>query len=424
MSEVDRRNFLRTCGAGAAALAASTYAGAAAQPNERVRLAVMGVNGRGRQLISGFSGLENVEIAYVIDPDSAVIPPALKQVKSQQGPPKVEKDFRRALEDKDVTAIVIATPDHWHALATVWGCQAGKHVYVEKPISHNLIEGRKMVEAARKYKRVVQVGTQRRSAPHAKEAAEFVRSGKLGKVPFARAWIAGNRASIGKAKGPQPIPETVDYDLYCGPAPQGPLMRQKLHHDWPWFWDFGTGARGNNGIHGLDLIRMLLPYDAPTKVSSQGQHSFYEDDRETPETQIAVFDFPGTTVVWEHRFWEKNGLEGEPFGVALHGERGTLVFTRKGWHVRDGIEASGKTAGMETPHLQNFLDAIRSGAALNADIEEGHKSTRLCHLGNIAYRLGRTLQFDASTETIPNDPEANKLLGRTYREPYVLPKEV
>ncbi|HEY7311194.1 MAG TPA: Gfo/Idh/MocA family oxidoreductase [Gemmataceae bacterium] len=424
MTPLDRRRFLQTSAASVAALSAVTAAGAADKPNDKIVLAVLGVNGRGRGLISGFSGLENVEIAAICDPDENAAKGALKSVNpNHKRTPKVVKDLRRVFEDRDIHAVAIATPDHWHALATIWACQAGKHVYVEKPISHNLIEGRRMVEAARKYDRIVQVGTQRRSGAHYQSAAEFVRSGKLGKVPFVRTWIAGNRKTIGH-KDDAPVPAGVDYDLWLGPAPERAFNPNRFHYNWHWNWDYGTGELGNNGIHMLDVARMVVGLDAPKTISCGGGKLYYDDDQQTPDTQIAVYDFPGTTVIWEHRIWSKTGVEGEGSGVIVYGEKGTLVFDGKGWHVHDGVQASDKAAEIEKPHLRNFLDSVRAHKRPNADIEEGHKSTRLCHLGNIAYRVGRRLTFDASTETIRGDAAANQLLGRTYRTPFVVPEKL
>jgi predicted dehydrogenase len=420
MSSPHRRDFLA---ASTASLAALSYAGAADKPNEKIILAVAGVHGRGKGLLQGFSGFEDAEIAYVCDPDSNVIPGALEELKKRQSKePRVEKDFRRALEDKAVTALVIAAPDHWHAPATVWACQAGKHVYVEKPASHNLREGRLMVRAARKYDRVVQMGTQRRSGAHFQSAAEFIRAGKLGKVPFARTWIAGARPSIGKQQD-GPVPAGVDYDLWLGPAADRPFNPNRFHYNWHWNWDYGTGELGNNGVHALDVVRMVLGLDAPERVSAGGGKYFYDDDQQTPDTMVVSFDFPGTCVTWEHRIWSKTGGN-EDGWVTLYGEKGTLVFDRKGWHVIDGVEASDKAAEIERPHLRNFLDCVKSGKRPNADIEEGHKTTRLCHLGNIAYRVGRALRFDAGAEEIVDDEEANRLLGRSYRKGYAIGPDV
>ena len=420
MTAISRRTFLAT--SSAATLSAASFARAADSPNERLRVAVMGGRIRGKAHLAMFPSQPNVEVTHLIEPDDNIVPDALGVLaKHQKAVPKVETDIRKVLEDKTIDVLVVAAPDHWHALATVWACQAGKHVYVEKPASHNLIEGRRMIEAARKHKRLVQVGTQRRSASHVLSAKEFVAAGKLGKVPFARAWIAGNRPSIGK-KANAEAPKGVDYDLWCGPAELRPFNPNRFHYNWHWFWDLGTGEIGNNGIHGLDLARNVLGLDAPTRISSAGGKYFYDDDQQTPDTQTASFDFPGCTLVWEHRIWAKKDIEGINWGIALHGEKGTMIFDGKGWHIRDGVEASEKEGtGIETAHVKNFIDAIRTGSALTADIEEGHKSTRLCHLGNIAFRTSKTLKFDAKTETL-GDADADKLLGRDYRKGFELPK--
>jgi predicted dehydrogenase len=429
MASPNRREFLKTSAAGIASLTALQAAGAADKPNEKLVMAVMGVKGRGRGHLSGFSKFDDVEIAYVCDCDENVISGALKSISDKQKrQPKIEKDIRKVLEDPSVNALAIAAPDHWHALATIWACQHGKHVYVEKPISHNMAEGRRMVEAARKYDRVVMVGTQRRSGPQYLAAAEFIRSGKLGKVPFAKAWIAGNRPSVGRFKD-ESAPAGVDYNLWLGPAPERPFNKNRFHYNWHWHWDYGTGELGNNGIHYLDVARMVIPeLDAPVRISSGGGINFYSDDRETPDTHIAVFDFPKTTLVWEHHIWSKTGSEGAASGLMVYGEKGTMLFTKEGWQVldgKDGLTGVGEPAGIETPHLRNFVDCVKDRTKkCPADIEEGHKSTRLCHLGNIALRTGHTIRFDEKTETITGDAEANKLLGREYRKPFVVPEKV
>ena len=422
-----RREFLATS---AATLTAASYTRAAQSPNETVRLAVMGLKIRGKQLIPGFAAVKGVEISHVVDPDPAMVKPALAGLKNPASPPAVETDIRKVLDDKSVTAVVVSAPDHWHALATIWAAERGKHVYVEKPVSHNLIEGRRMVDAARKYKVVIQAGTQRRSQESVIAAREYVRSGKLGKVAFARAWIAGDRPNIGRAK-PESPPAGVDYNLWLGPA-SGEFTRNRFHYNWHWFWDLGTGELGNNGIHGLDVIRNVLDLDTPVKVSCAGGKYFYDDDQQTPDTQIATFDFAsgpggaiGCTVLWEHRVWEKKGQgpEGQSYGISIHGDKGTILFTGDAWQVRGGVGegASGKPKGdMVRVHQQNFIDSIRGDAKPNAEIEIGHKSTILCHLGNLAYRTGKTLKFDARTETT-DSPEANKLLGREYRKGFELP---
>jgi len=264
---------------------------------------------------------------------------------------------------------------------------------------------------------------QRRSAAHYASAAELVRSGKLGRVPFIRTWIAGNRPSIGRRKDGKP-PRGVDYDLWLGPAPERPFNANRFHYNWHWNWDYGSGEIGNNGIHVLDVTRFLLDLDAPLRITSGGGKYFYDDDQQTPDTMVTTFDFPHCNVSWEHRLWSPTNLDGDPASITVFGEKGTMVFDKQGWHVRDGVDGSDKLVNMEGPHYRNFLDCVKDGKRPNADVEEGHKSTRLCHLGNIALRVGRVLEFDDKMETIVNDPEANRLLGRTYRKGFEVPATV
>ncbi len=421
----DRRTFLATS---ALTLSAASYTRAADKPNEKVRVAIMGLRTRGRSLAPSFAATPGVEISHLIDPDPSMVKGTLDALKNPASPPAIETDVRKVLEDKSVTALIVCAPDHWHALATVWAAERGKHVYVEKPVSHNLTEGRRMVEAARKYKVVIQAGTQRRSQPSVVAAREYIQAGKLGKVSFARAWIAGNRPNIGFAK-PEAPPKGVEYDLWLGPA-SGEFTKNRWHYQWHWFWDLGTGELGNNGIHGLDLARNVMGLDTPAKVSCAGGKFYYDDDQQTPDTQLATFDFPGgpggatgCTLVWEHRIWEKKGQgpEGQDYGISIHGDKGTMLFTGDAWTVRGGDGAAEKPKGdMVGLHVRNFIESIRGDAKPVAEIEIGHKSTLLCHLGNLAYRTGKTLKFDAKTETT-DSPEANKLLGREYRKGFELP---
>jgi predicted dehydrogenase len=423
MAAVTRREF---AAASAAMLSAATYAGAARRPADRVRVAIMGCRVRGKSLYTVFAAQPNAQVTHVVDPDTNLHADILKLAKGT--PPKAETDVRKVLDNKDVDALVVAAPDHWHALATIWACQAGKHVYCEKPCSHNLVEGRRMVQAARKYNRVVQIGTQRRSSTSVAAAREFVMGGKLGKVAFARAWIAGSRPNIGKAP-PSAVPAGVDYSLYLGPAAETPFTKNRFHYNWHWFWDLGTGELGNNGIHGLDVARNVCGLEAPTTIRCAGGKYYYDDDQQTPDTQIATFEFPagpggaaGCTLVWEHRVWEKKGPEGESYGIAIHGDKGTMVFKGDGWEVR-GQDGVGEKPGKDPVgnHVRNFLECVADGKGPNADVEIGHLSTRLCHLGNIAYRTGRTLHFDPAAETFKDDKEANALLGREYRKGFELP---
>ena len=420
MTSLNRRTFLGA--AGALALAPRPVA---ASPNERVRLAVIGVRGRGNELARGFARLKDAEVVAVCDVDDAVFQKAVEGVEQIAGKaPRTEKDFRRLLDDKGIDAVAIAAPDHWHALMTVLACQAGKDVYCEKPASHNLVEGRRMVQAARKYDRVVQLGTQRRSAPHIREAFEHMHSGGIGKVGLARAWIHQKR-TIDVSGAPEPVPPGVDYAMWQGPAPDRPFIKNRFHYNWHWFWNWGTGELGNNGIHGVDVARWGLGVEAPATVSSGGGLYVFQG-LEVPDTQVVTWDFPDKqcSLVWEHRMWSKHGLEGSGFGIAFYGDQGTLIVDEKSWRVEDGQPAGGKSPDVQAAHFQNFLDCVRSRKAPNAEIEVGHLSTRLCHLGNIAHRVGRRLTFDAATESFPNDPEANKLLSREYSSRFEMPSHV
>jgi predicted dehydrogenase len=438
MTPVNRRAFVKASVASVAGLSALSYTRAADAPNEKVALAMIGigstvpgsVGGRGRQLIPPFAGFKDVDITHLCDIDDGFLPVGQKLLTARQRPEaRVEKDLRRVFQDKSVDAVVVALPDHWHGLATIWACQAGKHVYVEKPASHNLSEGRRMVETARKYHRVVQLGTQGRSSASLARAAELVRSGKLGKIPSARAWMGGSRPNIGKEPDAV-VPAGVDYNLWLGPAPVRPFNTNRFHYRWHWMWDYGTGELGNNGIHALDRLRWILNLDAPTRVVASGGKYFYDDDQETPDTMTVTYEFPTCSVTWEHRVWSKSSGS----GAEIYGENGTLVFDRQGWHVDKGIEAAdkGDPSGQAIEgsiHQRNFIDCIKNSSEStesrpNADIEEGHKSTRLCHLGNIAFRTGRAIRFDTQTETCRDDAEANRLLSRSYRAPFVVPATV
>jgi predicted dehydrogenase len=427
MTGIDRRTFLGTAGA----LAVTATRAWAYAPSERVRVAVIGVRSRGAELVREFARNPGAEVVAVCDIDDAMFAKPLKGAEATGGKtPRTEKDFRRLLDDKSIDAIAIAAPDHWHALLTVMGCQAGKDVYCEKPASHNVVEGRRMVEAARKYNRVVQLGTQRRSMPHVKEAIARVQSGELGKVGMARAWIHQKRPNIGHGT-PGPVPPGVDYAMWQGPAPDRPFMSNRFHYNWHWFWNWGTGEIGNNGIHGLDVARWGLGADAPLTVASSGGKYVFDDDQEVPDTQIATYEFPHACLVWEHRMWSKHGTEKMGFGIAFYGEKGTLLVDARGYRIEDP-DSPGKpfesepaaSAGSAGSHIQNFLDCLKSRERPNADIEIGHLSTRLCHLGNIAWRVGRKLTFDAATESFPGVPEANQLLSREYGRRFEMPSHV
>ncbi len=420
MRSASRRLFLGVAGTTAlgASLPRRVWAGSA---GERVRVAVVGVNGRGIDLARMFSKAENAEVVAICDVDSRVVGKAVGIVEEATGKrPRVEGDFRRLLDDAEIDAMAIATPDHWHAPMTVMACQAGKDVYVEKPASHNVIEGRRMVDAARANGRVVQLGTQRRSAEYIADAVKHLRSGGIGKVGLARTWMHQKRQGIGHDMPSEP-PAELDWGLWQGPAPVRPFYANRVPYGWHWFWHYGTGELGNNGIHGVDVARWGLGVDAPRRVSSGGGKYVFDDDQEVPDTQITTWEFDDCALVWEHRMWSTHGLEGSAFGIAFYGTDGTLIVDEKGWRVEDGATAGGPADSHQEAHVANFVECVRSREAPKAEIETGHLSTRLCHLGNIAQRLGRKLTFDAVSETFGDDAEANALLGREYSEAFPLP---
>ena len=343
----------------------------------------MGVNSRGKQLLPGFVEFPEVEIAYICDPDSDTIPAAVKIVADAGKPtPRIEKDFRVALDDPSVTAIVCAAPDHWHALATILACQAGKDVYVEKPCCHNPIEGQRMIAAARRYNRVVQVGTQRRSGLDMQALVKEIQGGRLGKVNFVRCWITSTRPNIGHEEPAVP-PDNLDFNLWCGPAPDRAYKKNLVHYNWHWRWDYGTGECGNNGIHALDIARWGLGFEFVDLVTCGGGKYFFDDDQETPDTQLATFDLPGACIQWEHRTWSPRGIDGESFGVAFYGSQGTLVTNGRGWVIYEGTGKNEKVAAKHDPselekaHKANFLDCIASREKPNADVEIAHRSTLL-----------------------------------------------
>lgn len=412
---ITRREFLRRSTlAGAAGAAVSLGVLGAA---DRVRLGFMGMNGRGSDLARSFAKFAEVEIAYVCDVDERAITKGQKAAAGERPAPRAVRDFRRILDDPAVDALVIAAPDHWHAPAAILACAAGKHVYVEKPVSHNAREGELVVAAARKFNRVVQVGTQRRSMPQIIEAMQQVRGGVIGRVLWARGWYTNTRGSIGRGR-PAPVPAWLDWELWQGPAPERPFRDNLVHYNWHWFWHWGTGELGNNGIHALDLCRWGLGVAYPRRVSSGGGRYHFADDQETPDTQVVTFDFGDKAIAWEGRSCQRHGYEGSMFGAAFYGDKGTLVTDGASYILYDADDKPGPRvggSGSDEPHLRNFLDCIRSGARPSADIAEGHKSTLLCHVGNIAWRVGRTLNCDPETGRIVGDRGAARLWSREYR---------
>ncbi len=486
MSHLSRRQFLNRsllAAGGAFVIAGTKSSGRVIGANDTVRLGVAGLNGRGGSHVGEFAPMKGVEITYLIDPDTSTYAKRLDQLKKVTNgagtAPKTVQDIRVALEDKELDAVSFATPNHWHALGTVWACQAGKDVYVEKPCSHNVHEGRVAVEAATKYGRIVQHGTQSRSNMAWAQAVEAVKSGRYGKLLVSRALCYKPRGSIGY----QPTtatPASLDFSLWLGPAPEQPFHKNLVHYNWHWFWDFGNGDIGNQGVHQMDIARWLIPgATLPKSVASLGGRFGYSDQGETANTQVSVMDFGDAQLIFEVRGLKTGDYLGGKIGNFAHTDEGTITaarggatFTPKGSDKAEPIKIEAKrgpsVGSKGDKHFSNFIAAVRSRetADLNAPILEGHYSAALCHLANISYRLGeqvsfqsksrpfgsneagnetfarmeehlshengvkldglayqlgRKLTLDASKESFVGDDEANTFLTRAYRKPFEVP---
>ncbi len=425
---INRRSFLGNAaitGAAAGLAASSLKTAMAADPSNRIVIGVMGLS-RGKALAQGFAKQPGVEVKYVCDVDSSRAGICADSIAGAAGKkPETITDFRRILDDKGVDALVCAAPNHWHAPATILACAAGKHVYVEKPCSHNPREGELTVAAARKNNRAVQLGTQRRSGAGFSEAVQKLRDGAIGRVYLVRSWCTSARGSIGVGK-PAAVPSHVDYDLWQGPAPRTPYKDNVVHYNWHWRWQWGNGELGNNGVHTLDLCRWGLGVDFPTRVTSSGGRYHFEDDQETPDTHVVAFEFEGRRqITWQGNSCNRHGSKGF---ITFYGDNGSMELAQDGSHVI--FDKGDKQVSEHKPpnrgdaeHMANLLAAIRNDEPLNlnAEIAEGHKSTLLCHLGNIAHRTGRTLDCDTSNGHILNDKQAMALWTRDY-EPGWEPK--
>ncbi len=432
-----RRHFLQAAAATWAAGTLGTSARAEqAAPNDRIGVAVAGIRGRGGALLALLDAQPDVEVRYVCDVDESVLNRQAAAVAESTGRrPEAIKDFRRALDDPGVKALVLGTPDHWHAIPTILACQSGRDVYVEKPDGHNAIEGRTMVAAAKKYGRVVQLGTQARSGPHVLRAMEYIAKGSLGRVRFAKAWESARQGSIGHPPDGTP-PPGVDYDLWLGPAPLRPFNPRRFHGSWRWFFDYGTGDLGNDGVHRLDIARWGLETAlaatgeklpaVPERVSAHGGKLYFDDDQEWPDTLMATYDYGNSVLTYEMRIWNPYPMEGESEGAAVFGDQGYLVIGNGRWRAFGGDAkpvAEEQGGYNDEGHVCNFLECMRTRARPAADLETvGHPSSLLCHLGNAAWRAGRTLRFDPATYTILDHPEDGKYLSRPeYRKPWLLP---
>ena len=437
---MNRRTFLEASAAAGAFASLTASAGAQNRsPNDKISICMMGVRGRGGGVLATFAGLPEVEVRYVCDLDEPVLNSRIAQVEQKTGKKPIGiKDFRKALEDKTLDALVLGTPDHWHALPTIFACQAGKDVYVEKPDGHNILEGRTMVAAAKKYGRVVQLGTQSRSGQHFLSAMDYLKTGALGKVRFAKAWESAKQGSIGKPPDSDP-PAGFDYDMWLGPAPKKPFNRVRFHGNWRWFFDLGTGDLGNDGVHRLDYCRWALASAAeaqketvpllPRAVSALGGKYYFDDLQEWPDTLMVTYDFaPNYVMTYEMRVWNSYPLHEESEGAAICGDGGYLIIGNTRWRAFDAkgkqIKEEKGDYNNDVAHAKNFLDCMRSRGKPNADLETiGHPSSLLCHIGNAAWRTGRTLRFEPETYTFTGDSDANQYLTRAeYRKPWLLPK--
>ena len=435
-----RRNFIKKAvTTTAAASVGGVLAGFSAKSytkilgaGERIRVALMGVNSRGLALAQNYAIQPDCEIIYVCDVDSRAADKCISTVEElQHSRPDAAPDFRKALEDRNLDVLVVAAPDHWHTPAAILACKAGKHVYLEKPCSHNPNEGELVVAATQKYKRVIQMGNQYRSCPNIISAIQELHDGIIGRPYFAKTWYANNRQSIGHGKKTS-VPSRLDYDLWQGPAPRRPYKNNVIHYNWHWFWNWGTGEALNNGTHMVDLARWGLGVDYPSRITSSGGRYRYKDDWETPDTQVITMEFENNTcLLWEGRSCNGLSEKGSSYGVIFYGEDGAMlinncnsitVYDLSGRIVKQMInEDPFKPMNLQDPtrdldaiHIRNFFDGIRKGIKVNSEILGGHQSTLLCHLGNIALRSGNTLHTDSKNGHIINDPLAMKYWSREY----------
>ena len=418
-----RRQFIQRTAllAGALTSAPSLHAAGVAS---KVRLGLIGPGGMGMNHLRLLAVNKEVEIAFVCDPDEKRANAAAAETEKGSGKsPKVVKDMRRVFEDKEVDAVFIATPDHWHAPAAILALDAGKHVYVEKPIAHNVREGRLLVEAARRAKRVVQVGTQSRSAEHVRRAMELLHNGAIGDILIAKAWNSQLRGNIGRARPSEP-PSHLDYDLWIGPAPMTPYQSNLLHSSWRWFTAFGCGDAGNDGVHDLDLARWGLGVEThPNTMAGLGGKYFFDDDQQFPDTQYVTFEYEigrkKKQLIYEHRIWSPHVQEGHENGNAFYGTKGFLVLGKQnGWQMfgpRNKLIEEMRGSVNLGAHHRDFLECIRNGKTPRVDAQAGHLSAALAHFANITTRLGVTLKFDPEKEQFPGNDEANQMLRRSYR---------
>ena len=438
--DITRRKFVKTTALAGAGLGISMTAksySAIPGSNDRLRFAVIGLNGRGKAHIAAITKAKNAEVTYVCDVDQRTFPETLKITRETYGTtPKTETDFRKLLEDKDIDAVSIATPDHWHAPMTIMAVSAGKDVYVEKPCTHNPHEGELLIEAQKKYGKVIQMGTQQRSAPTSIQAIADIHNGLIGEAYFGRAWYANDRKSIGFGKKAD-VPPGLDWDLWQGPAPRREYHDNWVHYNWHWFWNWGSGEINNNGTHEIDICRWALAVDFPVEVNSSGGRYAFKDDWQFYDTQVVNYQFPaGKMISWEGRSCNPFHELGWGRGSAIYGTNGTVLIDRNNYLAYDMTgklikemkepeeSATTNTIGegaLDVYHMNNFLDAIRENQKLHSPIDAGHVTNLLCHLGNIAQKTGKNLKTDPENGKILNNEQAMKMWRREY-EPGWEPK--
>ncbi|MBN1345643.1 MAG: Gfo/Idh/MocA family oxidoreductase [Phycisphaerae bacterium] len=443
MTQVTRRGFVKGTAATTAGLLLGTSKTSWAGANDRIRIAVLGINGRGKSHLGCLPALDGVEVATMCDPDLRLFRSRSEDYFTKRGlrAPKVEQDLRRVLDDKDIDAVSIATPNHWHSLATIWACQAGKDVYVEKPMTHNIYEGKKVLEAVKKYGRIVQHGTQRRSNARFREGIKLLKDGLIGDVYMARCVCYKWRPSIGKAHPGKP-PKELDWNIWQGPAQEQPFMLNEkgegiyVHYNWHWVWAYGNGDIGNQGVHQLDAARWGLGVDVPYRCASMGGMLLWDDAKEVFDVSSSSFMFRGADgkdkmMTLEVRPWHTNDeAGGTTFGVIFYGSEGYMSFPNydgyKAYKGKSQIGEFVKQNNRGDSHFQNFVDCMRSRKAedLNAPAQEGHYSSGLSHYALTAARVNRVLEIDTQTGQVENDDEANRMLTREYRAPFVVPEKV
>jgi predicted dehydrogenase len=431
MSRETRRHFLRrTAALGIGAGLSAGWTGRAIAANDKISVACIGVRGRGNSVMESFSAEPDCVVTHICDVNEPVRRQRGEEMKQKTGiMPKLVNDFREMLDDKSIDVFMVATPDHWHALLTIHGCLAGKDVYVEKPASHNILEGKAAVAAARQQNCMVQLGTQIRSATFLQEAAEYVRSGGLGKVIYGKAWETDRNGEV-RLAADSPPPAELDYEIWQGPAPERPYNSTIVGGAWRWLFDYGTGDLGNDGVHRIDYCRYVMGLDGmPQAVSCSGGKFFFTDDaQQWPDTMLINYEYPDSILQYEMRLWSKPRLLGATEGAAIYGESGWMLLTNSSWTAYDEAgnvvkQGQSSLADAQQAHVRNFLDAVhsRNRELLNQEIYSGHVSTLMCHAGNIAWRTGKKLRLDPQTESF-DDPDANQLLGREHRRGYELPK--